>query len=310
MKMYLRWLPAAVLAVLTTVSSCKKETSSDTTDEGTTELTTHTDDQSRISIETDAVVNDASVAMESTTGFSGFSLNTAPPICDATISYDTTGSTKRMTITYTGSNCSGGHTRTGSIILTMAKGVHWKDAGAVVTITFQQLKITRMRDQKSFTLNGTHTITNESGGLLLNLATLHTITHTISSSDMSITFDNNTQRTWQLAKKRVFTYNNGLVITVTGNHSGSGDGGIAVWGTNRFGRAFTTTITEPLLIKQDCDFRITSGTVTHEGGATATVTFGLDTDGNAATCPGSGTYYYKLDWTSPAGKTYSKVQPY
>jgi hypothetical protein len=43
--MHLRWLPVAAFAVLTTVTSCKKETTSDNTDNSTTELTTHTDDQ-------------------------------------------------------------------------------------------------------------------------------------------------------------------------------------------------------------------------------------------------------------------------
>jgi hypothetical protein len=311
MKMPHHWLPIAALAVLTMVASCKKETTTtDTEDDNTTELTTHTDDQSRISIETDAVVYDASLGLESISGFSGYVLNATLPVCDATVTFDTTGTTKKMTITYNGSNCSGARTRTGSIVLSMPKGVYWRDAGAVVTISFQGLKITRTRDQKSITINGTHTITNESGGLLLNLATLRTITHTINSSDMSITFDNDSQRTWQVAKKRVFTYNNGLVITVTGNHADGGDSGIAVWGTNRFGHAFTTTITQPLVLKQDCNFRLTSGAIKHEGWATADVTFGLDVAGNPASCPGTGSYYYKLDWTGTAGKTHSSIAVY
>ncbi|HRF19588.1 MAG TPA: hypothetical protein PK977_15540, partial [Chitinophagaceae bacterium] len=71
---------------------------------------------------------------------------------------------------------------------------------------------------------------------------LNTITHTITSSNMSVTFDDNTQRTWQVARQRVFTYNNGVVITVTGMHAANGITGIAEWGTNRFGNFFTTSI--------------------------------------------------------------------
>jgi hypothetical protein len=192
----------------------------------------------------------------------------------------------------------------------MAKGMYWKNAGAFVTVTFQDLKVTRVHDKKNFTINGTHIITNESGGLLRNLSTLHTITHNISSSNMSITFDDNTQRTWQVAKRREFTYDNGIVSRITGNHAEGSSTDIAVWGSNRFGKPFTTIIIQPLVIRQDCNFRVTSGTVKHEGWATATITFGLNSDGIPTACPGLNSYYYELIWTGLFGKAHSIIKPY
>lgn len=309
MKQTSRFLSAITLSLLTTFIACKKETTSGSTD-NTNELATQADDQSGISVATDAVANDATIAIESTTSFSGSALNMTSSVCDAVITFDTSGATKKMIISYNGANCLGGYTRSGSIVVAMAKGMYWKNAGAVVTITYQNLKVTRTHDKKSITLNGTHAITNVSGGLLINLATLQAITHTLSSSDMSITFDDNTQRTWQVAKQRVFTYDNGVVVTTTGNHAEGSNTGIAVWGSNRFGHAFMTAITQPLVLRQDCNFRLTSGAVKHEGWAVATATFGLDADGNATSCPASGSYHYKLVWTGPAGKSHSSIHPY
>jgi hypothetical protein len=103
--------------------------------------------------------------------------------------------------------------------VSMAQGVQWKNAGAAVTITFQNVKITRLRDNKSVTINGAQTYTNVSGGLLANLPILNSITHRIHSSNLSLSFNDGTQRNWQVDKQRVFTYNNGAVITTTGLHT-------------------------------------------------------------------------------------------
>ena len=83
----------------------------------------------------------------------------------------------------------------------MPAGIRWRNPGAALTVTIQNLKITRIRDNKSITINGSHTITNVSGGLLFNLPALGTITHTITSSGMSVTFDDGSQRTWQVGNK-------------------------------------------------------------------------------------------------------------
>ena len=171
--------------------------------------------------------------------------------------------------------------------------------------------ITRTLDNKSITLNGTQTYTNVTGGLLINLPTLGTITHTITSSNLSITFDNNQQRVWQVARQRSFTYNNGVVITVTGMHTEGNITGVAEWGTNRFGHSFTTAITSSLIFRQDCNFRLTSGEVKHATQLfNATVTFGLDVSGNPTGCPGTAPYYLKAVWTGPLGNTHSVILPY
>jgi hypothetical protein len=258
----------------------------------------------------DAVANDADATLETTPGFNGRGAQ-IQTICDATIVVDTLSNPRTITITYNGTNCIGNRTRTGVVVLSMAQGVRWRNAGAVLNVNFQNLKITRLSDNKSITINGTQAYTNVSGGLLINLPTLNTITHTITSSNMSVTFDNASQRNWQVARQRVFTYNNGIVITSTGTHSEGGISGIAEWGTNRFGRTFTTAITQPLIIRQDCSFRLTSGKVAHTTPVfNATATFGLDASGNPTACPGAASYYMKIVWTGPGGNSRTTILPY
>ncbi|HUP11303.1 MAG TPA: hypothetical protein VM187_03810, partial [Niastella sp.] len=206
-------------------------------------------------------------------------------------------------------NCGSGRKRTGSIVLAMAKGTEWKEAGASFTITFNDLKIEK--GNKSITVSGTHTVTNVSGGLLINLATSGPIVHTVTSENMKVRFDNGTARNWNVAKQRVYTYNNGAVLTISGTHTEGAEIAIAEWGTNRAGVAFTTSTIVPVVVKQSCNFRVTGGSVKHSTDAfAAIVTFGLNAGGESIDCPGSGNYFYKLVWTGRNGGSLNLIMPY
>ncbi|HEV3221232.1 MAG TPA: hypothetical protein VGZ90_00055 [Puia sp.] len=326
---------ALAICLLSCISiySCQKSNSA-SQDSSSTNLSTTADDQQQVSNESDIISNDANTALNGQSDFSGSTSSTASLsgntevnstdavtglsslvnvhqlICDATITYDTSNNQRVITIVYDGTNCWGNRTRSGKVIITLPLGQHWKDAGATVNIVIDELKITRLRDGKSIVINGNKTITNVSGGLLKDLATLETITHTITGT-MSIDFDNGTTRAWNVSKQRVFTYNNGIVITTTGTYSDGTYNDIAEWGLNRLGESFKSLISEPKVIRQDCDFRLVSGqntVITDKG--TSVITYGLDMNGNPTGCPGSGTYYYKLVWTGENGKTYTVIRPY
>jgi hypothetical protein len=325
---------AVCLVSSISIYSCNKENSSASGDSTSqANVSTAGDDQQQVSNESEIVDNDANTALNGQSSFAGDNssssslsgttelngpgggsgstslINVHQYICDATITYDTSNNQRVITIVYDGTNCWGNRTRTGTVVITMPVGQHWKDAGATVSVSVQKLTITRLRDGKTIVLNGTKTITNVSGGLLVNLSSLQNITHAISGS-LSITFDNNTQRTWNVSKTRVFTYDDGIVITTTGTHSDGTNNDIAEWGTTRFGDAFTSLISAPKVIRQDCDFRLVSGQNTWIiAKGTAVITYGLDADGNPVSCP-SGTYYFKLVWTGTNGKTYTIIWPY
>jgi hypothetical protein len=326
---------ALAICLLSCISiySCQKSNSA-SQDTSSTNLSTTADDEQQVSNESDIISNDVNTALNGQAVFSGSNSSTASIsgntevnstdavmgtsslvnvhqlICDATITYDTSNNQRVITIVYDGTNCWGNRSRSGKVIITLPLGQHWKDVGATANIVIDELKITRLRDSKSIVINGNKTYTNVSGGLLKDLATLQTIIHTITGT-MSIDFDNGTTRAWNVSKQRVFTYDNGIVITTTGTYSDGTNNDIAEWGINRLGESFKSLISEPKVIRQDCDFRLVSGqntVITDKG--TSVITYGLDADGNPTGCPGSGTYYYKLVWTGVNGKTFTIIRPY
>lgn len=312
MKKKISALFLATLSVGLFFSSCKKTENPVTTDT-VTEYQVQSDDQSRFSNETDAADNDVNAALENSGGSYAGERPLSPGLpaaCDATINVDTVSVPRKITITYNGGGCIGNRTRTGVVIVTFSPDFKWGSAGAQYTVTYQDLKITRKSDTKSITINGTRTVTNVSGGRLRNLASRTTpIIHEIKSNGMTLTFDDGKQRSWQVAKRRTFTYDNGVVISVAG--IGAAGSGVAEWGQNRYGNNFTSAILEPLVVKQICDFRLVSGKIQHTGPVvTTTTTFGLDENGNPVTSCPSGDFYYKIVWTGPNGNSHTFIRSY
>lgn len=306
-------MSVAILSAGLFFASCKKEKTTDIND-NETELALQSDDQARFSAESDAADDDANLALESFGGtYAGARpISPLPRLCDADVTVDTTSTPRTITITYSGDTCPGARrVRTGSVVLTFTGGFRWAAAGSNFNITYNNLKVTRLADNKSIIINGNKTITNVTGGKLSNLASLGTVTHTVTSSGMSVTFDNGAQRTWKVARQRTFTYDNGVVISVTGIGPAALGTGVAEWGTNRFGRDFKSAILQPMVVKQSCDFRLVSGQVQHTGFfVTTTTTFGLDANGDpVTTCP-SGPFYLKRVWVAANGQQRQYIGPY
>jgi hypothetical protein len=318
---------AIVIACTAIVYACNKSSSSSTPPGQTpTDLQVQSDDQTRVNNETDAVANDVNVSLASpgsngsagasyhgqvqTSGYTPITITSL--ICDASVTLDTVDNPRTLTLAYNGTNCSGNRTRTGTVVVSWPAGQHWRDQGAVVTVNIQNLKITRLIDNKTITLNGTHIYTNVSGGSLIDLASVPNITHTITGDSMSITFDDGTQRFWSFDRQRVYRYDGGILVSTTGLYSSGTTTGIAAWGTNRYGVSFQTLITTPMTIAQSCDFRLVSGAqeILRSDNWTTSITYGLDSTGVGTSCPGTGNYYFKATWEGPGGKSGSVIWPY
>jgi len=297
---------SAIIFFTCGIISCKKDNNNSTTTDTATETKAQADDQSFFSNETDLATNDANASFNSYAGSATqtpVGIETPPGFmlpCDASIAVDTASIPHTITINYNSNNCNLTRNRTGTIIISFPQGFKWREVNTVLTVQFVNFKVTRNIDKKSVVINGTRTITNVSGGLLKNLATTDSIVHKIDDTNMSVTFDNDKQRTWETHFTRVFKYNNGIVISTTG----------AVSGTNRFGNTFTSTITQPLVVSQSCNFNLISGQVQHTGAnITATVTFGLDSSGNpVSSCPLL--LYYQVIWTRPNGTSLTYIGLY
>lgn len=312
MKKVWGFLLVAGVVSLLILSGCKKSDNNPGTIDENTKLATHSDDEARFSDAVDNVTIDANTAIEASSAFSGRGTHVATDICNATVTLDSSNNTRTLTIVYNGTSCNPNYSRTGTVTLAIPLGQHFSDMGAVVTATYTNLKVTRISDGKSITINGSHTITNVSGGKLINLASLGTIIHDINSSGMNVTFDNGSTRSWMVARRKTFTYNGGIVISISGTHTEGDIANVSEWGTTRYGTPFVTSINQPLIVRQDCDFRLVSGKVTHQRMiADVTVTFGLDSSGQPTSCPGLGNpYYYKLVWIGTNGVQATVIAPY
>ncbi len=274
-----------------------------------TESTEHSDDQSNIAAESDELANDYNNVVNNYTVFNGRESFVFFSPCDATITVDSTSNPKKITITYNGKVCNPYRTRKGVVVLTMPLNARWKDAGASMSVEIKNLTITYLLRNKSIVINGTKSIKNISGGLVRPFIGLGTVIHEIEGN-MSIVFNNGASRKWQIAKRRTFTFNGGLIITTSGNATVDGTTNVSEWGTNRFGNTFITAITQPLVVKQDCGFRLTAGQVTHSKmRSTVTTTFGLDSNGVAVSCP-QGSFYCKIAFVGNNGVSKTKIVPY
>lgn len=313
-------------------TACKKSSNNNSNDTSQADLQTQADDQSRVSTETDATFNDVNTAMEQSSTVTGSSQNRVVRygvttdggnqdtvkgslVCNALVTYDTIDNPHTITITYNGKTPDSLRIRTGAVVISWAAGTRWTTAGDQITVQLQNLKIVRILDNKAITFNGTHTYTNVTGGSLLTLLLTHgtPITHSITSSNMSVTFDDGSQRTWSFARERVYSYSNGLVITESGTHTSGSMTNISEWGTNRFGNPFTAQIATPLTAMV-CNnaLQVTAGVyvLTNNAGV-FTLTLGLDASGNAISgCSVNGIYYFQLVWAGTGGKTYSITLPY
>jgi hypothetical protein len=206
-----------------------------------------------------------------------------------------TGNGKQVTINYDGTTICNGLTRTGTVTITLTSGATWQTQGAVLNVAISNVKVTNTVTGNSLTLNGTHTITNETGGLawemFLPTPVGTTVKHRDKSSNMSVTFSDGSTGSWSVDRTRIWTLgtNGGVNFEVTSENTGNED----TWGTNRYGEQFNTTIGTPIQAdnNSNCPWRPYVGLYTYNvpsRSASASILFGTNGSGasvgTATTC--------------------------
>ncbi len=269
-------------------------------------------DQSKIENETNQCMDDANTALQgisTTRGVESF------PFCNITID-SSQKATGLIVLNYNGNNCDNTKSRSGSISIQLPYNgstvTRWRVQGAKITLTFNNYKVTNLIENKSLTLNGTHSITNVSGGVVADLLTNpNSIVHKVRAN-MVLTFDDGTNRTWGAARTRTFSISNSIIsASIAGDTAVSGYSNTAMWGTNRIGETFEISIPTPVVFNiygGTCLYRPLSGVRILNGLAhVLTVTYGVDANGNAATgCP----YGYKANWINGQGVAKQIIKPY
>jgi|WetSurMetagenome_2_1015567.scaffolds.fasta_scaffold03820_3 hypothetical protein len=281
-------------AMVLALTGCKKTDDNKPADDSSPVQQTVMD-ENRVSDYSDEALTDANIIL------SGGNLKSTEFLpCNVTVdSANVANDTIVYYVTYDGLNCAETIIRTGKMEIRKRVGTHWYMPGATVSVKYINLHKTRVSNGKSITLNGNLIFENVTGGLLPMLGNgMDAIVHKHWGA-LVATFDDNTSRTWNIARQQTFTGTmNNLEMAVTGFGTSGEYTSLVTWGINRGGQEFFVSVSEPIVHRQVCTFLPCTGvkviTIPSKNMG-ATITFGYDENNQPVTngdCP----VKYKLDW--------------
>ncbi len=277
--------------------SCSKEKSTTIPTPGTESLQQLSNDENNIANASTQACNDAESVLSQ-----GKLKSTESGPCNTTITIGgVIDDTISVDIYYHGADCNNKVIRSGHVIVKKKYSEDWGTAGTTVILTLNQFTLTKISSGKSLTLNGSKHFENVSGHYLYELGLDSTVTSVVHRvwGNVTATFDDNTTKVWNLARQE--TYTGSLIqLVMTEDGFGTADtySDLVMWGTDRNGEQFYSSITQSVVYRQVCDFDPCSGIVIHKipaGSKSATITFGYDSNNDPITngdCPTR----YRVDW--------------
>lgn len=285
-------------ALVLSFTGCKKDTSTTTSTPNTTSIQNLSNDENQVTKASDEALNDINNVLD---GSGGTLKSTELLPCHATLdSTSAVHDTITYYITYNGTNCDGNLFRTGNINIKKHVFTEWHMAGATITYLYVNYHVYHvLHPDKAITMNGTKTYENVTGGLLFMLGNgLDSIVHKEWGS-MTILFDNNTTRSWNIARQLTYTrVSQKLVLKTDGFGSADSLNYLVIWGINRDGEQFYDQILQPNIFKQKCEWDPCAGikklTIPSDNKG-ATITWGYNIHNEPITgdeCPTK----YKVDW--------------
>lgn len=291
----------AAMILAGSLTSCQKDKTKVNTDPNTNSIQNLSEDETKVTAAADQAIADINVVL----GGGGSLKSTEMLPCNATIdSTAVANDTITIYITYNGLNCAQTVNRTGKIEIRKKVGTHWWQPGASVVYKYIDFHMTRISNNKSITLNGRKTYTNVTGGLVwmigqtINGQTITSVTRR-DEGYMTVTFDDNTSKFWNVARMITWTKDNGkFVTTVNGFGSADGYDNLIHWGTNRNEEAFYIQILQSVIHREACQWDPCSGQkkISIPGdNKGATITFGYDANNQPITngdCP----VKFRIDW--------------
>lgn len=296
-------------------TGCKK---TEDTAPSTTQTTDDSNQQAVSAADINNVENESAKSLDDVNavldGISNLRSSSAP--CNITVD-SSAKAIGLIKLTFVGNNCDNTKSRSGIISIQLlydgTNVTRWRTAGAKVTLTYSNFKVTNLLDNKSLTFNGTHSVTNVNGGGLGTITSGTSVIHKVRGT-MQLTFDDGTFRLWNIARTRTFTNTGGIINDkVTGDTTVNNHTNVAMWGTNRAGEIFDISITTPVVVNvagSTCLYKPLSGVRVHHGLARElTVTYGVNASGVVeplGNCP----YGFKLNWTNFKGLAKEVIRSY
>ena len=309
-------------------SSCSKTgyTIINTTADSASQIIT-ANDELNINYELDQVINESLLATTQCYLTSGdtvaLGLNTT--ISGAIIDTSYINDSSLITVTYYGKNGQQTKGRTGTVTINFVRDnngkiIPWGKPGATININFYQYEVIVLATNVSVWMNGSATVTNTSGGLLMRPGNI-TLPGSDSLQDkvdanIIFTYNDNTSLiqtwTWLMTQTRVFNFQNSLLTsTIRGDSTVGTLTGIATSGTTRLSIGFNTQITIPVVQTMSPGLILSnplSGEkVIHGIPEPVTIDYGFNSNGTPA--QNSSPYGYKMTWIHNGGQAVTIV-PY
>lgn len=208
-------------------------------------------------------------------------------------------------------------TRGGTITFQLVQGQQWRFPGSVVQITLTGFRVTRLRDQKSWTFNGVKYLTNVRGHLNWPgyLAGTDSLLYRERARDMSVAFSGGGSASYNIARTTSWRYvqyanRNVIQFAALGDTTLEGKTSVDTWGTGRSGSTFVNQYLNRLVSDSYCGFwRPRSGKVVHtRQGGTITLTMGVNESGQPDTRDCA--YGWKVNWNLNSGANGEKIFSY
>lgn len=300
-------------------SSCKKDLDN-SGPEPDNESLTQVQDNNEVKGESDQINSDVSDAIENHPSLNGGRISTTTikkNICGCSIdSSEILNKILTLRFDSTIPCLNPSRYRSGSIRIQLIQGNAWRsESGSVLKITHNNFKV--KIGQKSWTFSGDKYLTNVSAVNWLGfLSGADSVLQKERSSNMKITFSGGASTNYSIARKASIKMvkkqatNSYIQLTLNGDTTIAGQANIDSWGTNRFGKSFTTYYVNELISNEYCGFRRpVSGEIIHKTEAnTLTVKLGVNEQGNPDTRDCA--YGWKLLWSLGSGSSGEKIFSY
>lgn len=251
-------------------------------------------DDSQVEVDVDEVIIDAGQVLAGAGNLKSLDLP-----CNTTLeSVYVTNDTVNYHLVYHGLNCAMTRHRTGSVIIKLKQNTQWTLPGAFYHVEFIDYEVTSVLNSNSVKINGKSSLENVSGGVIQQLGTGASTVIYKNTAHVSIEFNDNQSKDWNLTKLLVYTGSaNNLKLAVNGFGSAHGYNSLLSWGKDREGRSFFSQVAQPIVYTEACNFLPSDGQQIYSIPADnlkATVYYGYKDNEpiSAGECPTQ----YKLEW--------------
>jgi hypothetical protein len=204
----------------------------------------------------------------------------------------------------------------GKITFTLVNGSRWSQQNSVLNVVFDNYKVVRLSDQKSWNFNGSKTIKNIRGTNWAGFqAQTDSLLYQERAKNMTVQINNSGTVNYNIARTTTWKYvvkpnREYIQFAATGDTTIDGLTNVDSWGTSRFQTSFTNQFLSRLVSNTYCWlWRPTAGEIQHKSnGNTLTLKYGVNEAGQSDVRECA--YGWRITWTANNGTSGDRIISY